>query len=110
MGCNCGGTVVEAVKNGIVGLFKAATGRDPTPISLLELRIRACVGHPTNDETKIKRCPRNGAGLICLDCGCMLAAKQRVKSSECPRGDWPDKPLNADEQIEWAKKLNAKRP
>lgn len=109
MACDCGKTIVQTVTNGIVGIFKAVTKTDPTPSSLLELRVRACVGHITHDDMHIKKCPRNGAGLICLDCGCVLAAKQKVKSSDCPRGDWPDKALSIEEQKEWAKKLNVNR-
>lgn len=34
-------------------------------------------------------CPAK-SGLICSDCGCIIAAKVRVNTSKCPQGKWGD--------------------
>ena len=89
-GCGtCGQGVIQTVAHGVAGLAKAALQIDRTPPSLMELRVRQCVGHPTGGEDAIEPCPAFKAGFFCEDCGCIVAAKLRVASETCPRGRWP---------------------
>lgn len=90
MACGgCGQTVLEKVAHGAAGLAKAAIGIDRTPDDLITLRVRQCVGHPTGGEDHIDPCPEYKAGFLCGACGCIVAAKLRIKSEVCPRGKWP---------------------
>ena len=36
-------------------------------------------------------CPAK-SGILCSDCGCIIAAKVRVNTSKCPQGKWGDAP------------------
>lgn len=89
-GCGtCGESVIDHVAHGAIGLAKAALRIDRTPPSLMELRVRQCIGHPTGGEDAIEPCPSFRAGFLCTECGCVVAAKLRIESETCPLNRWP---------------------
>ena len=70
MSCNC-----RKFRNIIVGyrnLIKKSTDIE----KIADLRLEIC-----------KLCTANKAG-ICIKCGCVIAAKVRVKEEKCKIGQW----------------------
>lgn len=61
---------------GIVGLAKAVIGIDATPRHQRQARQSTCKGCPDR------------RGAVCGLCGCVLAAKVRLKGETCPVGKW----------------------
>jgi len=57
------------------GFYLMATNNKDT-IAIRDERLKIC-----------GECPKAKAGF-CKECGCMLAAKTRVKSEKCPLGKW----------------------
>lgn len=77
---------------GVIGLTKAAAavaGINPVPQTMLEQRVRACLGHGAA-QPRCERATVGGIGIYCNhpDCGCWIKAKIRVKSERCPLGKW----------------------
>lgn len=65
-------------------------------VDRLECQARACIGHPSGREDAIPPCPDRA--------GCT-----GLRGDSCPRGEWPDGPLEGDELKAWTTRLNAQR-
>lgn len=75
-------TCGQKIISGAIGLAKVAAQAmgipiDQAPRKLQAARLRVCTP-----------CDQN-AGGICADCKCVIAAKVRVASEDCPRKLWP---------------------
>jgi hypothetical protein len=66
---------VQAVIRGVVGLTKVALSIDKADDAVIESRRAIC-----------QACrPDKG---VCDKCGCLIAAKTRLKGEQCPIGKW----------------------
>ena len=86
---NCGGCL-GTIASGAVGLAKAGAQKiglrcdqaDEATIASRRAKCTACDA-PTHKRdgrlTTLSRCP---------DCSCFIAAKTRLASQRCPRGEW----------------------
>lgn len=70
------GLTVKGVAHGVVGLAKAAFGIDRAGDATIEARRATCAA-----------CPE-WTGRTCKLCGCLVAAKIRLKGEACPAGKW----------------------
>jgi len=77
-------SATNTIGRGAGGLAKAALDLEPPPRAVLAGRAFQCFGAPGQSAP----CERLGAGLLCLECGCLAFAKIRVASQECPLGKW----------------------
>lgn len=64
------------LRQGAVGLARAALGVDRAPEATIRARRQRC-----------RACP-DKVGRLCTACGCLIAAKTLVYSQSCPRGRW----------------------
>jgi len=89
MGCCNGihrklGSAARAVGDGASGLARAALGIESPSRAAIAGRALQCFGAVGQSAP----CERLGAGLLCMECGCLAIAKVRVASQECPLGKW----------------------
>ncbi len=73
------------VAHGAAGLAKAVghvVGINAVPLEILDRRVAECRGRGPN------RCVYGGRRWFCAKCGCVIAAKIRVRSEACPMGYW----------------------
>lgn len=75
-GCCGGRRRASRVAHGAVGLAKAAIGLDRAPADVIHARQHICL-----------HCDRLAKGF-CRACGCLVAAKIRLRAETCPIGKW----------------------
>lgn len=76
---------IGGLLHGAVGLVKAGghvVGINGVPLEVVDSRAAECLGRGPH------RCDAGGKGWFCKECGCIIAAKIRVRSERCPRGYW----------------------